>query len=51
MYSSVLTGILAPPPAFAPRAAEALTADDRPALAWLEFQDCADHATTEVPVG
>ena len=40
-YCSVLTGILALPPAFAPRIAEALTADDRPALVWLEFQDCA----------
>jgi len=38
---SVLTGILALPPSFAPRVAEALTADDRPALVWLEFQDCA----------
>ncbi|MCK2216954.1 hydrogenase small subunit [Actinomadura sp. ATCC 31491] len=40
-YCAALTATLAMPPRFAPRVAEALTAVDRPALVWLEFQDCA----------
>lgn len=39
-YCSVLTGILALPQVLAPQVAEALAADDRPTLVWLEFQDC-----------
>ncbi len=40
-YCAALTGVLALPPNYAPRVAQALTAVDRPALIWLEFQDCA----------
>lgn len=40
-YCAGITGVLALPPSYAPRVAAALTAVDRPALVWLEFQDCA----------
>lgn len=40
-YCSAITATLAMPAVFAPRVAEALTAADKPALVWLEFQDCA----------
>lgn len=40
-YCAAITATLAMPAAFAPRVAEALTAVNKPALVWLEFQDCA----------
>ena len=38
-----VTLALALPPRFTPRVAEALAKVDRPALVWLEFQDCAGN--------
>jgi len=46
-YCAGLTAVLALPPHFAPRIAEALAgagADARPSLIWLEFQDCAGNS-------
>lgn len=40
-YCAVVTGVLALPPAFAPRIAQALEQKARPTVVWLELQDCA----------
>lgn len=40
-YCAGVTALLALPPRFAPRIAQAMTAVTRPGIVWLEFQDCA----------
>jgi len=42
-FCAALTTLLVLPPEFAPRIAKALEAADKPALVWLEFQDCAGN--------
>lgn len=42
-YCAGLTAVLALPPQFVPRVAQALQAVDKPGLVWLEFQDCAGN--------
>jgi hydrogenase small subunit len=39
-YCTYLSGTLALSPAFAPKIAEAIEADNRPPVIWLNFQDC-----------
>ena len=42
-FCSVMTAALALPPRYAPRIVQALEQTRRPALVWLEFQDCAGN--------
>ena len=42
-FCSVMTAALALPPRYAPRIVQSLEQTRRPALVWLEFQDCAGN--------
>jgi hydrogenase small subunit len=42
-FCGVMTSALALPPRYAPRIVQALEQTRRPALVWLEFQDCAGN--------
>lgn len=43
-FCSVMTGALALPPRYTSRIVQALEQTHRPALVWLEFQDCAGNS-------
>lgn len=50
-YCSAISATLALSPAFAPKIAEAVEADKRPPVIWLEFQDCAGDSEALLRAG
>lgn len=50
-YCTAISATLALPPAMAPKIAEALESDNRPAVIWLEYQSCSGDSESLLRAG